>query len=137
MHARWSSASAASRARVHRLAELALGGTAVGTGLNAHPEFPKRVIARLSELTGLEFREAENHFEAEGAQDALVETSGVLKTVAVSSDEDRQRYPLDGFWSTLRHRRADCCPSYNRAHRSCRGRSIRSSPSRSSRWRRK
>jgi fumarate hydratase class II len=66
------------------LAELALGGTAVGTGLNAHPEFPKRVIARLSELTGLEFREAENHFEAEGAQDALVETSGVLKTVAVS-----------------------------------------------------
>ncbi len=66
------------------LAELALGGTAVGTGLNAHPEFPKRVIARLSELTGVEFREAENHFEAEGAQDALVETSGVLKTVAVS-----------------------------------------------------
>jgi fumarate hydratase class II len=66
------------------LAELALGGTAVGTGLNVHPEFPKRVIARLSELTGVEFREAENHFEAEGAQDALVETSGVLKTVAVS-----------------------------------------------------
>ena len=49
------------------LAELALGGTAVGTGLNAHPEFPKRVIARLSELTGLEFREAENHFEARGS----------------------------------------------------------------------
>jgi fumarate hydratase class II len=66
------------------LAELALGGTAVGTGLNAHPEFPKRVIARLSELTGLEFREAENHFEAQGAQDALVEVSGALKTVAVS-----------------------------------------------------
>jgi fumarate hydratase class II len=66
------------------LAELALGGTAVGTGLNAHPEFPKRVVARLSELTGIEFREAENHFAAEGAQDALVETSGVLKTVAVS-----------------------------------------------------
>jgi fumarate hydratase class II len=66
------------------LAELALGGTAVGTGLNAHPEFPKRVIARLSELTGLEFREAENHFAAQGAQDALVEASGVLKTVAVS-----------------------------------------------------
>ena len=66
------------------LAELALGGTAVGTGLNAHPEFPKRVIARLSELTGIEFREAENHFEAQGAQDALVEVSGALKTVAVS-----------------------------------------------------
>jgi fumarate hydratase class II len=66
------------------LAELALGGTAVGTGLNAHPEFAKRVIARLGELTGIEFREAENHFEAQGAQDALVEASGVLKTVAVS-----------------------------------------------------
>jgi fumarate hydratase, class II len=66
------------------LAELALGGTAVGTGLNTHPEFAKRVIARLSELTGVAFREAENHFEAQGAQDALVEVSGALKTVAVS-----------------------------------------------------
>jgi fumarate hydratase, class II len=66
------------------LGELALGGTAVGTGLNAHPEFAKRVIARLSELTGVEFREAENHFAAQGAQDALVEASGALKTVAVS-----------------------------------------------------
>lgn len=66
------------------LAELALGGTAVGTGLNAHPEFAKRVIARLTELTGVEFCEAANHFEAEGAQDALVEASGALKTVAVS-----------------------------------------------------
>lgn len=66
------------------LAELPLGGTAVGTGLNAHPEFAKRVIARLTKLTGVEFREAENHFEAEGAQDALVEASGALKTVAVS-----------------------------------------------------
>jgi fumarate hydratase class II len=65
------------------LAELALGGTAVGTGLNAHPEFPKRVIARLGELIGLEFREAESHFEAQGAQDALVEASGALKAVAV------------------------------------------------------
>jgi fumarate hydratase class II len=66
------------------LAELALGGTAVGTGLNAHPDFAKRVIARISELTGIEFREAEDHFEAQGAQDALVEASGALKTVAVS-----------------------------------------------------
>jgi len=66
------------------LQELALGGTAVGTGLNAHPEFAKRVIQLLSELTGVEFREAENHFEAQGAQDALVEASGALKTIAVS-----------------------------------------------------
>jgi len=66
------------------LAELALGGTAVGTGLNTHPEFPRRVIACVSELTGIEFKEAEDHFEAQGAQDALVEASGALKTVAVS-----------------------------------------------------
>jgi fumarate hydratase class II len=66
------------------LAELALGGTAVGTGLNAHPDFAKRVVARISELTGIEFREAEDHFAAQGAQDALVEASGTLKTVAVS-----------------------------------------------------
>ena len=67
-----------------RLSELALGGTAVGTGLNTHPEFAARVIERLSQEYGLEFREASNHFEAQGAQDAAVETSGALKTAAVS-----------------------------------------------------
>lgn len=66
-----------------RLSELALGGTAVGSGLNAHPEFAPRVIDRLSDATGLSFREAENHFEAQAAQDAAVEVSGALKTVAV------------------------------------------------------
>lgn len=66
------------------LAELALGGTAVGTGLNTHPEFARRVIQRLNEGTGLAFVEAKNHFEAQGSQDALVEASGALKTVAVS-----------------------------------------------------
>jgi fumarate hydratase class II len=68
----------------HYLGELALGGTAVGTGLNAHPEFAKRTIAKLAEATSLPLREAANHFEAQGARDACVETSGVLKTVAVS-----------------------------------------------------
>ena len=66
------------------LSELALGGTAVGTGINTHPEFAKRVIAILSRETGCAFREAENHFEAQAAKDAVVETSGALKTVAVS-----------------------------------------------------
>jgi fumarate hydratase class II len=65
------------------LSELALGGTAVGTGINTHPEFAKRVIAILSRETGCGFREAENHFEAQAAKDAVVETSGALKTVAV------------------------------------------------------
>jgi fumarate hydratase class II len=66
------------------LAELAIGGTAVGTGVNTHPEFAARVAAALVELTGLPFREAENHFEAQAAQDAAVELSGQLKTVATS-----------------------------------------------------
>jgi len=66
------------------LGELALGGTAVGTGINMHPEFAKRVIGFLSRETGLGLREAENHFEAQATKDALVETSGALKTVAVS-----------------------------------------------------
>jgi len=66
------------------LAELALGGTAVGTGLNTPPEFAPLVIAALAEESGCPFREAENHFEAQAAQDAVVEMSGVLKTLAVS-----------------------------------------------------
>jgi fumarate hydratase class II len=66
------------------LGELALGGTAVGTGINAHPGFARKVIERLNDLSGLEFREAENHFEAQGSRDAVVEASSALKTVAVS-----------------------------------------------------
>ena len=67
-----------------RLAELALGGTVVGNGLNTHLEFASRVISLISGSTGLAFKEAENHFEAQAAQDAAVEASGILKTVAVS-----------------------------------------------------
>jgi len=66
------------------LSELALGGTAVGTGLNTHVEFAPRTIAALAQETGLGLREASNHFEAQAAQDAAVEASGVLKAVAVS-----------------------------------------------------
>ena len=67
-----------------RLGELALGGTAVGTGVNTHSEFASRVIALLSSDTKIVFQEAANHFEAQAAQDAAVETSGALKTLAVS-----------------------------------------------------
>ena len=66
------------------LSELALGGTAVGTGVNTHPEFARRVVAGISEETGCSFREARDHFEAQSARDAAVETSGILKTIAVS-----------------------------------------------------
>jgi fumarate hydratase class II len=67
-----------------RLAELPLGGTAVGTGLNAPPEFAPRVIARLAERTGCPFVPAPNRFEAMAAKDAAVEASGALKTIATS-----------------------------------------------------
>jgi fumarate hydratase class II len=67
-----------------RLKELALGGTAVGTGLNTHPEFASRVIRRLSDELGLVFVETDNHFQAQGAQDGAVELSGALKSLAVS-----------------------------------------------------
>ena len=66
------------------LRELAQGGTAVGTGINTHPEFGQRIAAKLSELTGTTFVEAPNHFEAQGAQDASVAVSGALKTLAAS-----------------------------------------------------
>jgi fumarate hydratase class II len=66
------------------LAELALGGTAVGTGLNTHPEFARRVIEGIARETALQLREAPNHFEAQGSRDACVEASGALKTIAVS-----------------------------------------------------
>jgi fumarate hydratase class II len=67
-----------------RLSKLALGGTAVGTGLNAHPDFAPRVIAMIGKETGIAFSEAPNHFEAQGGCDAAVEASGNLKTIAVS-----------------------------------------------------
>ncbi|MBN1359117.1 MAG: class II fumarate hydratase [Sedimentisphaerales bacterium] len=65
-----------------RLDELALGGTAVGTGLNAHPEFAARAAQKIAELTGLPFVSAPNKFEALAAHDTMVETSGALKTLA-------------------------------------------------------
>ena len=67
-----------------RLGQIPLGGTAVGTGLNTHPEFAERVRARLTEETGLAISAPADPFEAQAARDALVETSGALKTVAVS-----------------------------------------------------
>ena len=66
------------------LRELAIGGTAVGTGLNTHPEFGRRVADEVGRLADTSFREARNHFEAQGAQDAPTWTSGALNTVAAS-----------------------------------------------------
>ena len=70
-------------ASMPRLAELPLGGTAVGTGINSPPGFGGRVIAEIASATGLPLTEARNHFEAQGARDGLVELSGQLRTIAV------------------------------------------------------
>jgi fumarate hydratase class II len=72
------------RSALERVGQIPLGGTAVGTGLNTHPEFAERVRARLAEETGLTILPPHDAFEAQAARDALVEASGALKTVAVS-----------------------------------------------------
>ena len=71
-------------ASLPRLAELAQGGTAVGTGINAHPEFGERMAAKLAERTGLPLRRSDNFFESLSTQDGAVELSGQFKTVATS-----------------------------------------------------
>jgi fumarate hydratase class II len=72
------------RSASNELAELALGGTATGTGINRHVDFPQKAIGFIGDATGLAFREAENHFEAQAARDAYVSASGILNTLAVS-----------------------------------------------------
>ncbi|MFZ7088371.1 class II fumarate hydratase [Curtobacterium sp. RRHDQ10] len=72
------------QATIGRVAEVPLGGTAVGTGINTPAGFPQQVIAQLADDTGLPITEALDHFEAQGARDALVEASGALRVIAVS-----------------------------------------------------
>ncbi len=69
---------------IRALRELPIGGTAVGTGINTHVDFAKTIVGFISKKTGMEFVEAENHFEAQHAKDGFIEASGLLKTVAVS-----------------------------------------------------
>jgi len=71
------------RNAIGSLSELPLGGTAVGTGINTHPLFAKKVISTITKKTGYAFREATDHFEAQAARDGSVEMSGALKTAAV------------------------------------------------------
>ncbi len=72
------------QAAAHELSEVALGGTAVGTGINTHPEFARRVTARLSEALGTQIRETTNHFQAQSTLDNAVAASGAMRTIAVS-----------------------------------------------------
>ena len=108
-------------ATLGRVGEIPLGGTAVGTGLNTHPEFAERVRRLLSEETGLELAPPADPFESQAARDALVEASGALKTVAVS---------LTKIANDLRFMASQSCSSRSsrRAARSCRARSTQSFP---------
>ena len=117
-----------------RVRKLPLGGTAVGTGLNAHPEFAARVRERVAAATGLELSPPAHPFEAQGARDALVELSGALKTVAVSCTKIANDIrwmgsgPRAGLGELF-------LPELQRAPRSCRARSTRSWPRSSPRCR--
>jgi fumarate hydratase class II len=86
------------------LAELALGGTATGTGINTHPDFARRTIGRINAATGLAFQEAADHFEAQGAKDGIVFASGALNTLSVSLTKiaDDIRWLASGPTSGLR-----------------------------------
>jgi fumarate hydratase, class II len=69
---------------IHALRELALGGTAVGTGINSHPQFAAKAVALIAQKSGIEFVETSNHFECQAAKDAVVEVSGLVRTIAIS-----------------------------------------------------
>jgi fumarate hydratase class II len=103
------------------LAELALGGSAVGTGLNTHPEFAERVAKKIGELTGYPFVTAPNKFAALSAHDALVMASGALKTLAASL----MKIANDLRWLASGPAAASAksrCPKTSPAPRSCRAR---------------
>lgn len=109
------------RASLPRLAELPLGGTAVGTGINTPPGFSAAVIAEVARTTGLPLTEARNHFEAQGARDGIVETSGQLRTIAVGLTKiaNDLRWMASGpapDWPR------SACRTSSRARRSCRAR---------------
>ena len=86
------------------LYELALGGTAVGTGLNTHPDYASNVAEIIAEITGLPFETAPNLFAQIAAHDAIIAASGAMSTLAAEPDEDRQRHPMAGIRSSLRVR---------------------------------
>ena len=110
-----------------RLGQIPLGGTAVGTGLNTHPEFAERVRGRSRRTPASRSTPPADPFEAQAARDALVEASGALKTVAVSLTKIANDIRLMG--SGPRAGLAEIpCPSCRRAARSCPARSTRSSP---------
>ena len=107
------------------LYELAAGGTAVGTGLNTHPEFGDRVARQIADVTGLPFVTAPNKFAALAAHDALVFTHGALRTLAVSLMKIADDIRWLGSGPRCRAGRAGAARERARARPSCRARSTR------------
>ena len=122
MRGRWKRRARASKQALAGIYELPLGGTAVGTGLNAPAGFAAAVIAEIARRTGLPFVEAPNHFEAQAAKDAVCFLSGALRDVCGGAHEDRERYPLAGFRPALRAGRIESSRRCSRVRASCRAR---------------
>ena len=107
------------RAAQAELLAVPLGGTAVGTGINAHPEFAFRTCARLSALTGLTVREARNHFHAQATLDAAIAAHGAIRTIALSLWKIASDIRLMGMGPRAGHRARSPCPRRSRARASC------------------
>ena len=107
------------RAAQAELLSVPLGGTAVGTGINAHPEYAFRACARLSALTGLTVRETDNHFHAQATLDAAIAAHGAIRTIALSLWKIASRRPADGHGPARRPRASSPCPRPSRARASC------------------
>jgi fumarate hydratase class II len=124
----WSAQLASAQERIEdslkRVRRLPLGGTAIGTGINADPRFGAQVAKALKQQTGFKFDSAENKFEGLAAQDDAVELSGPAQCTGGGADQDRQRSALDERRSAGRAGRSNC-RRCSRAARSCRARSTR------------
>ena len=102
------------------LYDLAIGGTAVGTGLNSHPEFGERAARKIAELTGLPFKSHPNKFAALSAHDEIVFCERRAEDAGRFADEGCQRHSLARFRPALRPGRIDRCPRTNPVRPSCR-----------------
>ena len=104
------------------LGEVALGGTAVGTGVNTHPEFAGKVCRRLSKTLGLTISETDNHFQAQSTLDNVVAASGAVRSLAISLLKIANDIRLLGSGTAGRTWGTWHCPKYSPAARSCRAR---------------
>ena len=121
----WSCRSSGPGGASSAVLELPAGGTAVGTGINTHPEFGRRVAEVLADETGIPFVEAANHFEANAKRDGLVECHGQLRADRRHAVQRGQQHPLAGLAARAAASTKSSCPTASPAARSCPARSTR------------